>query len=125
MLEPCLIWQENYHQNKQLPKPHSIIRLLSLCRIRPAPQHLDRTRYPLARSSHSLVLQTADEHDYLLEATSVAERDQVLERWKHAVARFAMLAVFLPTPAGNTIVPNYDEEEEDDDDDEDENYYYV
>ena len=135
MLEPCLMWRENFLDNKnQLPNtPHSI-RLLSLCRIRQAPRRLDRRLYPLARFSHSLLLQTADEHEYLLEAASVAERNQLLERWKHAVARFATLAVmedvrgihkefFLPSPVGNMLVPNYYDEKHYEDDHDDDNYF--
>jgi hypothetical protein len=129
MLEPCLMWRESYQPglasqrklNRSTKKPFSI-RLLTLCRMRPAPAELNRTMYPMARSSRCLVLLTSDKQEFLLEASSEKERDETLLRWKQTVARFAMLAVmedvrtihtefFMPAITSNMLVPDYFEVE--------------
>lgn len=95
MLEPTLMWRPAYRPHLTNPRYESV-RLLNLCRIL---KDFDRSLYPLARPQCSLLVKTADNGDYLFEAASEAERDDVLSRWKLAVARFATLAIMEDMPA--------------------------
>jgi hypothetical protein len=97
ILEPCLMWRRAYTEynrsargakNISLTKPHSI-RLLNLCRIIVT---FDRSLCPMARPSRSFLIRTAN-GDYIFEAASTEERDEIVCRWKLVVARFATLAV--------------------------------
>jgi hypothetical protein len=88
MIEPRLSFRTALDA---LAAPQSI-RLLNICRIF-VPAVLDRTKYPLARQPCSFVVRTAENQDFLFEASCPRERDVVMKRWKHCVARFAALAV--------------------------------
>jgi hypothetical protein len=124
MLEPNLMWREAYQAdlgirklNASSQKPFNV-RLLNLCRILEAPANLDRSIYPLARISCSFMVKTSDDQEFLFEAASVEERDEVVRRWKLCVARFATLAVledmraitlefFSPMITSQMLVPDY------------------
>lgn len=102
MLEPNLMWREAYqgdldkHKlNISSQKPFSV-RLLNLCRILEAPANLDRSIYPLARISCSFLVRTSQEQEFLFEAASPQERDEVVSRWKICVARFALCDLGRP-----------------------------
>mmetsp|Transcript_22851 Transcript_22851/g.49861 ORF Transcript_22851/g.49861 Transcript_22851/m.49861 type:complete len:586 (-) Transcript_22851:75-1832(-) len=123
MLEPNLMWRENFHPeletkrklNASSQKPHSV-RLLNLCRILSG---VDSHRGVLVKPSHCVVVKTSDDQDYLFEANSAAQRDDMLRRWKLTTARFATLAVledleticsefFSPMITSRMLVPDYD-----------------
>jgi hypothetical protein len=125
MLEPNLMWREAYQGdldgkrklNSSSQKPFSV-RLLNLCRILEAPANLDRSIYPLARISCSFLVRTSHDEEFLFEAASPQQRDEVLCRWKICVARFATLAVledmeaithefFSPMVTSQMLVPEY------------------
>jgi hypothetical protein len=125
MLEPNLMWREAYQGdltgkrklNSSSQKPFSV-RLLNLCRILEAPANLDRSIYPLARISCSFLVRTSSDEEFLFEAVSPQQRDEVLCRWKICVARFATLAVledmeaitqefFSPMVTSQMLVPEY------------------
>jgi hypothetical protein len=125
MLEPNLMWREAYQGdltdkrklNSSSQKPFSV-RLLNLCRILEAPANLDRSIYPLARISCSFLVRTSSDEEFLFEAASPQQRDEVLCRWKICVARFATLAVledmdaitrefFSPMVTSQMLVPDY------------------
>jgi hypothetical protein len=125
MLEPNLMWREAYQGdltgkrklNSSSQKPFSV-RLLNLCRILEAPANLDRSIYPLARIPCSFLVRTSSDEEFLFEAASPQQRDEVLCRWKICVARFATLAVledmeaithefFSPMVTSQMLVPDY------------------
>lgn len=130
-LEPRLMWREarqpmlasSRKLNESTQRPHSI-RLLSLCRLLPGEMSNLENWPVLARPSRCLVLKVAENGatstiDYVMEATSTAARNEVLCRWKHVVARFAMLAVledaqliqrefFRLIPNSQMLIPEYD-----------------
>jgi hypothetical protein len=91
MLEPSLMWMPNY---KGICVPHTV-RLLNICRIvNVDPDTLDRKRYPLARPSYSFWVRTANnQEEFLFQCANPQERNVLIKRWKHCVARFATLAV--------------------------------
>ena len=96
MLEPQLMWRPAFQpmQQRKLDVTANSIRLLNLCRIRTA-DSLSAERkatFPLARWSCCILLKS-EQDEYVFEAHSPAERDDVVRRWKLAVARFATLAV--------------------------------
>ena len=118
MIEPCLMWRRTSRHTKAAATSEPIsIRLLNLCRVLPPGASLDRKAYPFVRNSQCIVLRTADENDeYVL---TCHDRDNVLERWKHVVARFATLAVmediqtiqkefFRLVPNAQMLVPDYE-----------------
>lgn len=92
IVEPCLMWQPAAGNSLLTTCPPHCIRFLNLCRILPL-QKRDPRRYPFARSNRCIVLRTTEDEEYVFEAPTVEERDQILLRWKHVVARFATLAV--------------------------------
>jgi hypothetical protein len=92
MLEPNLMWRPAVSTNSIFETPPKSIRLLSICRIMKG-ERLDRSRYPFAQSARCFWIRTTDNNDYLFQASSEMERDTVMLRWKHCVARFASLAV--------------------------------
>jgi len=101
VIEPMFMWRDAYQshdllqQRKRLndtcQKPWSM-RLLNTCRIAPC-KALDKSQYPLARSTCCFVLKTCQNQEFVLEAQSESQRDLICERWKLCVARFASLAV--------------------------------
>ena len=93
LLEPNLMWRHVHQEpgrqlNESSKKPYTI-RMLNICRILPM------TSWPnvWARPDCLLVVRTVEEEEYVLEAASVAERNDVVRRWKLTVARFASMAV--------------------------------
>jgi len=106
MIEPRLMWK--ILSSRTAPQS---IQLMHICRVIPADNSLDRTKYPLARPSTSYILRTTTNNkdnsqgggdasstttttrDYVFQASSRAERDALVQRWKVTVARFATLAV--------------------------------
>lgn len=120
MLEPCLMWKR---PNENKPRR---VRLLNICRIVPL-----RTRspsYPYARPHRCWTIRTAeDEEMFTFEAPSDETAKSAMARWKHCIARFAMLAVmedvraiqrefFHKAPTTSMLVPDYDDLDDDDDD---------
>jgi len=93
MIEPRLMWKASSSNTPEC------IPLMHVCRVIPADGCLDRIQHPLARPSTSYLVRTttANRHsstrDYLFQAASVAERNDLVHRWKVTVARFATLAV--------------------------------
>jgi hypothetical protein len=53
----------------------------------------DRARYPLARPSCSIAVQSTSGEYFVFEAATSQERDGILKRWKVVVARFVTLAI--------------------------------
>jgi hypothetical protein len=100
VIEPLLMWRDVYQPeltdrrklNQSTQKPWSI-RLLDTCRISNVQDNLNRSTYPLARKNCSFFLRTCTGQELLLEASSQEERDNLCQRLKLAVARFASLAV--------------------------------
>lgn len=99
VLEPSIMWRDAYQAelakhklNASTQTPWSM-RLLNTCRISACPESIDRSKYPFARPSRCLILRTCNDQEFLLEASTEEERNQVCERWKLVVARFASLAV--------------------------------
>ena len=88
VMEPKFMWRPAV---STVAAPFSL-RMLSACRVL-GPSSLDRSVYPLARSSRSLVMRTCDDEEFLFEAASESERDAILQQWKLLVARLASLAV--------------------------------
>jgi hypothetical protein len=101
VIEPMFMWRDAYQshyllqQRKRLnptcQKPWSM-RLLNTCRVAPA-MALDKSKYPLARKAHCLLVKTCQGQEFVLEANSASQMELVCERWKITVARFASLAV--------------------------------
>ena len=124
MLEPNLMWREVYQAdlpkrklNPTSKKPFNV-RLLNICRILEAPATLDRAAYPTVRPSCSFLIRTSDDTEYIFQAATAEQRNQVVRRWKLCVARFATLAVledmpaitaefFTPMVTSQMLVPNY------------------
>jgi hypothetical protein len=113
MLEPKLMWREQYQdkltQRRELNlssrQPHNI-KILSVSRILEARENIskarkitapsiDRSLYPLARISCSFFVRTGptSDDDFLFEAPTREQRDNIVTRWKLCIARFAALAV--------------------------------
>jgi hypothetical protein len=95
------MWRDAYqphlqgkHQlNKSTQNPWTM-RLLNTCRIAECIESLDRNVYPLARRQNCFLLKTSQgNHEFLFEAPSSLDVENVCERWKVTVARFASLAV--------------------------------
>jgi hypothetical protein len=116
MLEPVIMWRESYQDkllqngrlNASTRKPYNL-KILNVSRIlearspttlpRSSPTVatlpiIDRRLYPFARTSCSFFLRTGESReDYLFEASTPMERNDIVERWKMCIARFAALAV--------------------------------
>ena len=54
---------------------------------------LDRAKYPLAMASRSFVVRTCDVGEFVFQASTTEERDDIVHRWKHVIARLAALAI--------------------------------
>lgn len=92
IIEPQFMWRSLAEKNALCATPFQM-RLLNVCRAVPVVT-IDRSKYPLARTSHSFMLRLVDGSEYVFEASSERERDEILQRWKLVVARLATLAVF-------------------------------
>ncbi|KAI2497199.1 hypothetical protein MHU86_17293 [Fragilaria crotonensis] len=92
IIEPQFMWRQCATQRHEIVMPHRM-RLLSVCRVLPV-EKMDRSKYPLARTSHSFLVRMVTGDEFLFEAASESERDFILQRWKLVVARLATLAVF-------------------------------
>ena len=101
IVEPKVMWREAYHPDLASQRklnlssthgPHQVC-LLSICRILEASSNVDRKKYPFAKTSCSFLIRTSDENEYVFEARSEGERDQIIKHWKLVVARLASQAV--------------------------------
>ena len=92
VIEPQFMWRPCVNQRHDIVMPHRM-RLLSVCRVLSV-ENMDRSKYPLARTSHSFLVRMVTGDDFLFEAPSESARDSILQRWKLVVARLATLAVF-------------------------------
>ncbi|GAX19494.1 hypothetical protein FisN_19Hh069 [Fistulifera solaris] len=120
MLEPSLMWKK---PNESRPRR---LRLLNICRIVALPRRF--SQYPYARPHRCWTLRTAESAELLvLEAPGDGLAQSVMTRWKHCIARFAMLAVmedvraiqrefFHKAPTTSMLVPDYDDLDDDDED---------
>ena len=118
MLEPCLMWKRPKES-----KPRRL-RLLNICRIVPLPTR--SPRFPYARPNRCWTIRTAeDEETFTLEAPSDENAKSAMARWKHCIARFAMLAVmedvraiqrefFHKAPTTSMLVPDYEDLDDED-----------
>ncbi|GAX16489.1 hypothetical protein FisN_19Lh069 [Fistulifera solaris] len=118
MLEPSLMWKK---PNESRPRR---LRLLNICRI--VALQVRSHQYPYARPRRCWTLRTAETAELLvLEAPSDDLAQSVMARWKHCIARFAMLAVmedvraiqrefFHKAPTTSMLVPDYDDLEDED-----------
>ncbi|GKY96349.1 hypothetical protein MPSEU_000594600 [Mayamaea pseudoterrestris] len=93
MLEPTFMWRPSIHTGTVFEEPPNAIRLLNICRIKSVDKPLDRSHYPFAQAPCCFWIKTADGTNYLFQASSSDERNVIMTRWKHCVARFAALAV--------------------------------
>jgi hypothetical protein len=73
-----------------VPTTHSL-KLLNLTRILPGVP--DSSKYPLARPSCSIAVQTTSGEYFVFEAATPQEQIEILKRWKVVVARFVTLAI--------------------------------
>ena len=101
IVEPKLMWRDAYNPelssnrklNDSITKgPHQIC-LLSICRILPVKDELDRIKYPFAKKTCSFLIRTCDENEFLFETQSEKERNDLVYMWKLVVARLASQAV--------------------------------
>lgn len=90
IVEPQFMWRSVLGQHL---KPPYQVRLLNVCRVLPL-DDIDRSKYPLARASHSFVIRLVHGEEFVFEAASEKDRDAIVSRWKLVIARLAMLAVF-------------------------------
>ncbi len=118
MLEPSLMWKK---PNESRPRR---LRLLNICRIvsfsKRSPQ------YPYARPHRCWTLRTAENAElFTFEAPRDDIAQSIMTRWKHCIARFAMLAVmedvraiqrefFHKAPTTSMLVPDYDDLDDED-----------
>ena len=92
MIEPQFMWRPcSMTHDIEIVMPYQM-RLLNICRVLPV-EEMDRSKYPLARTLHSCVVRMVSGDEFLFEASSEAERDFFVQRWKLVVARLATLAV--------------------------------
>jgi hypothetical protein len=98
IVEPKVMWREAFQgslakrklsESSQHP---SSVRLLDACRVIPI---ANKTAYPLAHVRHSFVLKTCENEQFVFEASSETERDNIITQWKVVIAsaRLAVLAV--------------------------------
>lgn len=102
IVEPKLMWRDAYNPqlssyrklNDSITKkgPNQIC-LLSICRILQISDTLDRHKYPFAKKSCSFLIRTCEDEEYLFEAQSEKEREEIIYLWKLVVARLASQAV--------------------------------
>jgi hypothetical protein len=90
MLEPALVIRQSGCEAKQATEQ---LRFLNICRILPASAAQLQEAALLARPSCTIRLLTSTGHNYWLETSSPAQRQEVLEAWKIVISRFATLAV--------------------------------
>lgn len=103
IVEPKLMWRDAYNPqlssyrklNDSITKkgPNQIC-LLSICRILEVDHYcLDRQKYPFAKKSCSFLIRTCEDEEFLFEAQSEKEREDIVYLWKLVVARLASQAV--------------------------------
>ena len=101
IVEPKLMWRDAYHPelsthrklNESIRKGPEQICLLSICRILEVQDTLDRKKYPFAKKSCSFLVKTCDDDEFLFEAQSENQRNELVYLWKLVVARLASQAV--------------------------------
>jgi len=104
-IEPQIQWREsccpsNEDRRKisssRMAKTPNAIAMLNVSRIVECDRMvtgLDRAKYPLAMASRSFVIRTCDAGDFVFQASTTEERDDIVHRWKHVIARLAALAI--------------------------------
>ncbi len=101
IVEPKLMWRDAYHPelsshrklNDSTTNGPQQICLLSICRILEVKDQIDRKMYPFAKKSCSFLIRTCDDDEFLFEAQTEKERDELVYLWKLVVARLASQAV--------------------------------
>ena len=111
LIEPQIQWRESYYHSKEDPsklssstmaKAANTIAMLSVSRIVECDRMitgLDRAKYPLAMASRSFLIRTCDVGEFVFQASTAEERNDIVHRWKHVVARLAALAMVNNGPA--------------------------
>ena len=101
IVEPKLMWRDAYHPelsshrklNESTTNGPQQICLLSICRILEVKDQIDRKMYPFAKKSCSFLIRTCDDDEFMFEAQTEKERDELVYHWKLVVARLASQAV--------------------------------
>ena len=106
IIEPQILWRESYccppkgrtkrSISEIMPKTPNAIAMLSISRIVECDRlttGLNRDKYPFAMASRSFFIRTCDVGEFVFEARSTKERNDIVCRWKHVVSRLAGLAI--------------------------------
>lgn len=106
IIEPQILWRESYYCTTdrrtkrpitaKVTKTPNTIAMLSISRIVECDRlttGLDRAKYPFAMASRSLIIRTCDVGEFVFQARSTEERNDIVCRWKHVVSRLAGLAI--------------------------------
>ena len=106
IIEPQILWRESYccppkgrtkrSISEIMPKTPNAIAMLSISRIVECDRlatGLDRAKYPFAMASRSFFIRTCDVGEFVFQARSTEERNNIVCRWKHVVSRLAGLAI--------------------------------
>ncbi len=106
IIEPQILWRESYccppegrtkrSISEIMPNTPNAIAMLSISRIVECDRlttGLDRDKYPLAMASRSFFIRTCDVGEFVFQARSPEERNDIVCRWKHVVSRLAGLAI--------------------------------
>jgi hypothetical protein len=118
MVEPCLMWRPCYisSTNNTSTQSSSLsssskqpvsIRLLHICRLRPAsncslPSSTTKSTNDYSipkmyRKSTSFVIKTIDHKTIWFQASTMMERDMIIHQWKVLIARLATFAILEDT----------------------------
>lgn len=105
LIEPQIQWRESYSRRTEdrcksaisdIAEAPNTIAMLSVSRIVECERMitgLDRAKYPLAMASRSFVIRTCDVGEFVFQASTTVERNDIVHRWKHVIARLAALAI--------------------------------
>jgi hypothetical protein len=98
MVEPRLMWRcSSKSTASSLPVQESI-RLLQICRVREANSTVNTDQVPMmCRASTSFVIKTIRNESFWFQASTIQERDFIMDQWKVTIARLATLAVLEDT----------------------------
>ena len=123
LIEPQIQWRESYSRRmegrcksatSEIAVAPNTIAMLSVSRIVECDRivaGLDRAKYPLAMASRSFVIRTCDVGEFVFQASTTEERDDIVHRWKHVIARLAALAI---VNNGKAISREYFRDQDDD-----------
>mmetsp|Transcript_14476 Transcript_14476/g.20413 ORF Transcript_14476/g.20413 Transcript_14476/m.20413 type:complete len:940 (-) Transcript_14476:320-3139(-) len=100
-IEPQIMWRPIFTdstctQANIAEVPPESIRLMAICRILECePEHLEleNGRDTMISCSKCFILKNTKGTEYIFEASSVEERNEICQLWKYAVARLASLAM--------------------------------